>query len=300
MRATRLAQRDGADEALLIEPDGTVLEAPTSTLFWVDADGNLHTPELEAGVLASITRERIMRLVPVTEDENCNAQRRAGRGRGVPRVVAARGAGRLVARRARVQLPGPGDAEGRGPAGRAHPGRDHGRREPSRADEPRPHRRAAPDPGDGAGVRRPRDHPARARERPRRALRPRPREAHRRHGLPGRAGRRGVRRPQPRLHLLRADRRGDRARRLLRAHGRVRADLAGRRLDRAVGHRGAEARAPAQALLGRVARLLRADRARAPARTPPRSRRARPSATAAGRSPARRCSSRSATTRRWR
>ncbi len=72
MRATRLAQRDGADEALLIEPDGTVLEAPTSTLFWVDSDGNLHTPELAAGVLASITRERIMRIVPVAEDESCN------------------------------------------------------------------------------------------------------------------------------------------------------------------------------------------------------------------------------------
>lgn len=69
MRATRLAQRDGADEALLVEPDGTVLEAPTSTLFWVDADGNLHTPALDAGVLASITRERIMRIVPVVEDE---------------------------------------------------------------------------------------------------------------------------------------------------------------------------------------------------------------------------------------
>jgi branched-chain amino acid aminotransferase len=72
MRATRLAQRDGADEALLIEPDGTVLEAPTSTLFWVDSNGHLHTPELDAGVLASITRERIMRIVPVTEDANCN------------------------------------------------------------------------------------------------------------------------------------------------------------------------------------------------------------------------------------
>ncbi len=70
MRATRLAQRDGADEALLVEPDGTVLEAPTSTLFWVDAEGHLHTPELDTGVLASITRERIMRLVPVTEDEH--------------------------------------------------------------------------------------------------------------------------------------------------------------------------------------------------------------------------------------
>src|SRR6185436_13375707 len=69
MRSTRIAQRDGADDALWVDPDGNVLEAPTSTLFWVDNEGNLHTPELEAGVLASITRERIMRLVPVTEDE---------------------------------------------------------------------------------------------------------------------------------------------------------------------------------------------------------------------------------------
>jgi len=71
MRSTRLAQRDGADDALWVDPDGNVLEAPTSTLFWVDTEGNLHTPELDAGVLASITRERLMRLVPVTEDENC-------------------------------------------------------------------------------------------------------------------------------------------------------------------------------------------------------------------------------------
>jgi branched-chain amino acid aminotransferase len=69
MRSTRLAQRDGADDALWVNPEGEILEAPTSTLFWVDGKGNLHTPELAAGVLASITRERIMRLVPVTEDE---------------------------------------------------------------------------------------------------------------------------------------------------------------------------------------------------------------------------------------
>jgi branched-chain amino acid aminotransferase len=71
MRSTRIAQRHGADEALWIQPDGSVLEAPTSTLFWVDRDGELHTPELDVGVLASITRERIMRLVPATEDEGC-------------------------------------------------------------------------------------------------------------------------------------------------------------------------------------------------------------------------------------
>ena len=68
MRSTRLAQRDGADDALWVNPAGEILEAPTSTLFWVDGEGNLHTPELAAGVLASITRDRIMRLLPVVED----------------------------------------------------------------------------------------------------------------------------------------------------------------------------------------------------------------------------------------
>ena len=69
MRSTRLAQRDGAHDALWVNPEGEILEAPTSTLFWVDGGGNLHTPELATGVLKSITRERIMRLVPVTEGE---------------------------------------------------------------------------------------------------------------------------------------------------------------------------------------------------------------------------------------
>jgi branched-chain amino acid aminotransferase len=67
MTASRIAKRDGADEALLVGPDGTVMEAPTSTIFWVDNAGNLHTPKLEAGILASITRDRIMRVAPVEE-----------------------------------------------------------------------------------------------------------------------------------------------------------------------------------------------------------------------------------------
>jgi branched-chain amino acid aminotransferase len=61
MQATRLAQEMGADEAVLVTPAGTVLEAPTSTLFWVSAeDGTLRTTELSAGVLQSITRERLI------------------------------------------------------------------------------------------------------------------------------------------------------------------------------------------------------------------------------------------------
>jgi branched-chain amino acid aminotransferase len=67
MTATRIAKRAGADEALLVGPDGTVMEAPTSTIFWVDRDGSLHTPALGAGILASITRDRIMQIVPAEE-----------------------------------------------------------------------------------------------------------------------------------------------------------------------------------------------------------------------------------------
>jgi branched-chain amino acid aminotransferase len=74
MTATRIAKRDGADEALLVDPDGIVMEAPTSTIFWVDAEGGLHTPALGAGILASITRDRIMRMAPVEESHEYKLQ----------------------------------------------------------------------------------------------------------------------------------------------------------------------------------------------------------------------------------
>jgi branched-chain amino acid aminotransferase len=67
MLCTRLAQERGFDEALLVTPHGRALEAPTSTLFWVDADGSLCTPPLEEHILASITRDRLMRLLDVDE-----------------------------------------------------------------------------------------------------------------------------------------------------------------------------------------------------------------------------------------
>ena len=68
MEATRLAKASGADEAILVRPDGVVLEAPTSTLFWV-AGGELRTPALETGILASITRDRLLRELEVAEGE---------------------------------------------------------------------------------------------------------------------------------------------------------------------------------------------------------------------------------------
>jgi branched-chain amino acid aminotransferase len=67
MQATRIAHRRGFDEALLVRPDGIVLEAPTSTIFWVSADGRLRTPGLEVGILASITRDRLLRELDVEE-----------------------------------------------------------------------------------------------------------------------------------------------------------------------------------------------------------------------------------------
>jgi branched-chain amino acid aminotransferase len=67
IQATRLAQAQGADEAVLVTPDGTVLEAPTSTVFWVSPQGGLRTPSLDSGVLQSITRARIVDELDVEE-----------------------------------------------------------------------------------------------------------------------------------------------------------------------------------------------------------------------------------------
>ena len=67
MEATRIAQGKGADEAVLVRPDGVVLEAPTSTVFWVSYDGVLLTPALDVGILESITRDRIVRELHIEE-----------------------------------------------------------------------------------------------------------------------------------------------------------------------------------------------------------------------------------------
>ena len=67
MLAGRLARERGFDEALLVTPDGRVLEAPTASLFWVDRRGALCTTPLEDHILASITRARLMQLVDAEE-----------------------------------------------------------------------------------------------------------------------------------------------------------------------------------------------------------------------------------------
>jgi branched-chain amino acid aminotransferase len=79
MLATRIARERGFDEALLVTPHGRVLEAPTSSLFWVDERGELVTPPIEDHILASITRQRLMELTdaierPTTSDELLGAR----------------------------------------------------------------------------------------------------------------------------------------------------------------------------------------------------------------------------------
>lgn len=69
MQATRIAEGRSADEALLVRPDGIVLEAPTSTIFWVSPEGGLRTPSLASGILDSITRRQIVRELHVEEGE---------------------------------------------------------------------------------------------------------------------------------------------------------------------------------------------------------------------------------------
>ena len=68
MLASRLARERGADEALLVTPHGRVLEAPTSSIFWV-TNGQLHTPPLSEHILASITRGLLIELSGATERE---------------------------------------------------------------------------------------------------------------------------------------------------------------------------------------------------------------------------------------
>jgi branched-chain amino acid aminotransferase len=66
MLASRLAREAGYDEALLVTPHGRVLEAPTSSVFWVK-DDELWTPPLEDHILASITRALVMDITGAQE-----------------------------------------------------------------------------------------------------------------------------------------------------------------------------------------------------------------------------------------
>ena len=63
--ARRLAEREGADEALLVA-DGLVLEAATANIWWRCGD-ELRTPAARPGVLPGVTRELVLELEDATE-----------------------------------------------------------------------------------------------------------------------------------------------------------------------------------------------------------------------------------------
>lgn len=59
--ASRLAGRDGFDDALLVSSDETVLEGPTFSVGWV-VGGVVQLPSLDLGILDSITRRHVVTL----------------------------------------------------------------------------------------------------------------------------------------------------------------------------------------------------------------------------------------------
>jgi branched-chain amino acid aminotransferase len=66
MLAGRLAREQGYDDALLVTPHGRVLEAPTSSVFWVEGD-QIFTPPLDEHILASITRAVVLDVTEARE-----------------------------------------------------------------------------------------------------------------------------------------------------------------------------------------------------------------------------------------
>lgn len=57
------ARRRGADDALLVDLDGTVLEGPVTNVWWREGRALL-TPSLALGILAGETRAALMELAP--------------------------------------------------------------------------------------------------------------------------------------------------------------------------------------------------------------------------------------------
>ena len=61
MAAEAEARRRGADDAVFVDADGTVLEGPTTNLWW-RRGRTLYTPSLELGILAGVTRAAVIEL----------------------------------------------------------------------------------------------------------------------------------------------------------------------------------------------------------------------------------------------
>lgn len=61
MAAEAEAKRRGADDAVFVDADGTVLEGPTTNIWW-RRGRTLYTPSLELGILAGVTRAAVIEL----------------------------------------------------------------------------------------------------------------------------------------------------------------------------------------------------------------------------------------------
>jgi 4-amino-4-deoxychorismate lyase len=61
MAAEAEARRQGADDAVFVDPQGTVLEGPTTNVWW-RRERTLYTPSLDLGILAGVTRAAVLEL----------------------------------------------------------------------------------------------------------------------------------------------------------------------------------------------------------------------------------------------
>jgi len=61
MAAFDEARRRGAEDAIFIAADGSVLEGPVTNVWW-RAEHTLFTPSLDLGILAGVTRAHVMRI----------------------------------------------------------------------------------------------------------------------------------------------------------------------------------------------------------------------------------------------
>lgn len=66
-RALANARRTGADDALLVTPEGYVAEGTAWSLFWWDG-ARLCTPAADLGILPGVGRARVMELAAVQEE----------------------------------------------------------------------------------------------------------------------------------------------------------------------------------------------------------------------------------------
>ena len=61
MAAEAEARRQGADDAVFVDADATVLEGPTTNIWW-RRERTLFTPSLDLGILAGVTRATVLEL----------------------------------------------------------------------------------------------------------------------------------------------------------------------------------------------------------------------------------------------